>query len=89
MDQAEMDQDRRDLADDAAVLEDQGRNLRQRIDSSQFLETGRLLPRCGIDLAVVEAGDVERDFSSGRAGALGAIEDEHRFAPWRKEEPAT
>jgi hypothetical protein len=77
MDQAEVDQDRRDLAQDAAVLEDQGRDLRQRIDPLQLLEAGRLVPRCGLDLAVGDAGDVERDLGGGRARSLRTVENGH------------
>jgi hypothetical protein len=51
MGEAEVDQDRRALGEDAAVVEDQRRDLRDGIDALELVETGRRLPRRGVDSA--------------------------------------
>ena len=78
---AQQDQDRCALRQDAAIRQHDRRNLRQWIDAAELVESRPGLPGRRIDAAIGHAGDLQRCFDRGRAGALRSVKYDHRLSP--------
>jgi len=76
MSESEVDH-RRALGEDAAVVEHERRDLRDRIDALERVEPRRRLPRRRLDGAVGDPGDLETRLGSSGSRAFGAVEGQH------------